>query len=53
LQAEFEISEIVSEVLDNDIVGLCSLGDHSDFDDAYTQFQFLEHTQLVTVTVTV
>jgi hypothetical protein len=49
--AEFEISETVNEVLDYNIMGQCSLGDDSDFDDDYTQFQFLEHIQLVAITV--
>jgi hypothetical protein len=33
---EFEIKEVVNEVLDNDM-GQCSLGDDSDSDDDYTQ----------------
>jgi hypothetical protein len=34
---EFEISEAVNDVLDNDIMGQCSSGDDSDFCDDYTQ----------------
>jgi hypothetical protein len=34
---DFEISEVVNEVLDNDIIGQCSMCNDSDFDDDYTQ----------------
>jgi hypothetical protein len=34
---EFEISKAVNEILDNDIIGQCSMSNDSDFDDDYTQ----------------
>jgi hypothetical protein len=34
---ESEISEVVNEVLDNNIMGKCRLSDDSDFGDDYTQ----------------
>jgi hypothetical protein len=34
---EFEISEVVNKILDNDIMRQCCLGDDSDSDDDCTQ----------------
>lgn len=46
---EFKIKEVINEVLNNYIMGQCSLGEDSDYDHDYTQLVTAETYKSVTV----